>query len=79
MYRICKFKQWDFSLRRNVVIFPTDLTLTGGEFNRVKGYSTTESRKAILFMDKLTAVLTPPDPAAVATPLHRYNYFSGET
>ena len=24
-----------FSLRRNVVIFPTDLTLTGSEFHRV--------------------------------------------
>ena len=24
-----------FSLRRNVVIFPTDLTLTGSEFHRL--------------------------------------------
>ena len=26
---------WDFSLLRNVVIFPTDLTLTGSEFHGV--------------------------------------------
>ena len=35
LWRINKFKQVGFCLRRNVVIFPTDLTLTGSEFHRV--------------------------------------------
>ena len=30
-----QFKQVGFSLWRNVVIFPTDVTLTGSEFHRV--------------------------------------------
>ena len=32
LWRISKFKQVDFSLRQNVVIFPTDIKLTGSEF-----------------------------------------------
>ena len=35
LWKISKFKQVGFSLQRNVVIFPTHLTLAGREFHRV--------------------------------------------